>query len=779
MGSYRVRFVSQQGLHYEIRIYPSAEGYDGEGAVELEGAAEPIVTEEDDSSDVLQAVRTSSGYIRVVTDDYELQGRLTPSGADEMRVTLVRTAWEGNPELEPRTVWEGYLQPTAFSQEWTGGPWEIELPIVSRLGVAMQNFLSSRNGGIISVGEWLSRLCGDVYDKVLIAKTALMENGTVRYDTSDIETPTALQVAFSENMFKERVELAKRADNNGEPWKPGTNQEVAGSVCVLFRWVIREIGDTLLVDDPGMDEELLYYVYDKSRLKAEYPTPLRTESTDSYPMMSELCGENAGGTHGSVDIIRPWGLVKVEGNNGKYDQTLLSAGDEDWQKVGGIPYVNGAPADWNYPDTFEFRDDGTATIKTQKVIDSGNMANIGRNPEYESFQYLAQAMTIGGAGYGTGTRVHAAGRSEASSVLYGNLFPGVISGNWDYGTGQWFGGGEVCSWHIYYGNSGGGYTHLRQSSVVLSKLTTTAPTRFPGVILRTTLGQLFMNSQRKKSYPCLVLSCRMTYGENAGDVAADTECNGDDVFYGFKVMVKIGDRYVVKDTWGNHSTWLSAEPAEFDVFITKHNDGEVKEYIRYPMQEWNNLAQDATVEVTLLTPTDAPAWKGFANGGASYLRLDNFRISAELHEYPDEYNFDPSLVAEPVTKIEWTAQLGPNKQDEYTMTTKFSAIDGPSPIFCQNPVTIGSVAHLPKLQVRKVGQEDGENDGARYLCKRTWEWLKRQGTSTRKVYRLPVHFPAENYLMPMRFYRGRMLLPVSMKVKWRDDDMDVTLIEII
>ena len=54
-----MRFVSLEGSRYELRMWPTAEGYDAEGAQELTGGAEPFVTEEEDGEDILQAVRST------------------------------------------------------------------------------------------------------------------------------------------------------------------------------------------------------------------------------------------------------------------------------------------------------------------------------------------------------------------------------------------------------------------------------------------------------------------------------------------------------------------------------------------------------------------------------------------------------------------------------------------------------------------------------------------------------------------------------------------------
>lgn len=770
MSSYYIPFASRLGQQYELRIYSTGEGYNADGATQLTGAPKPFVTEEDNTEDILLPVRGSTGNINIVTDDPTLQKRITPTTADGMRVTLVCThspiAEEGT---LPIVMWEGYLQPTAFTQDWAAGPWEIQLPVISRLAMVAEQYLSSSNSGIVTVGQWLQRLCGNVYDKVYIASTPLLENGTVRYDTSDIETPTALQVAFSENKFKERVELADRSASDGQTWKPGTNRDIASSISPVFRWTVREIGDALLVDDPGI-EDLVYNVYNASDLSAENPKPYTTYRTYAYEF-ADFVSENCSNAEGSIDIIRPWGAVEVIGNNAKIDQSLLMAADEDWQKVAGIPYVNGAPGSWNRPDTFNFRGDSSATIKTQKVLN---------NAEMESYHYLAQAAAINGVYYGTGTRLQDTGKNELASCLYGNVKSDVVLG---VSPGQKIGGGEVCNYHVYYGTDSGGYTHLRQNSVILSKLTLQAPYNYPGVKFRTTLAQLFCNSQRIKGYPSLLISGRMTIGKNYNDVAADETCENDNVVYGFKVSVKIGDYYIGKDSWGNKSVWWSSGETVWDVLLTKPDKGEIREYVRIPITGYVPLSVDAPVEVTLYAPTDDKNTWGFANYGYSYIRIDNFSLSASLHEAPDVWNFDETLVPSPVTNIRWRKKLGSSQLEEHSVETRFSGIDGTNPLMCGNYVNIGTTEASPKhmryLQARKVGTLDGDCDGARYLCRRTCEWLATQGRTTRAIYNVSVRTQPQILLRTYRWHLSGagVLVPLSNTINWRDDDVTMKIIE--
>jgi hypothetical protein len=237
--NYKIDFVSLGGHRYQIRIY-DGNTFDEEGATSLRGGVQPIVTNEEDSHDILLAVRYSTGYINIVTDDINLRQALMPKRPDGIRVTLVR--WK---QSEPVAVWEGYISQESYSQPWAAMPVELEVPIISRLGMVCQQQLSSGNTGIISVGQWLQRVAGNVYDKVLITDSALLYNDTAEFAGETVISPTALECAFSEEIFKTPIPLAERLDPNDTEtnlWHGGTNEDVAKTLSTLFRWVFFERG---------------------------------------------------------------------------------------------------------------------------------------------------------------------------------------------------------------------------------------------------------------------------------------------------------------------------------------------------------------------------------------------------------------------------------------------------------------------------------------------------------------------------------------------------------
>lgn len=786
MGSYRIPFVSLTGNEYEVRIYPREEGYSESGATVLRGGSKPLTTDEQGGNDILVPVRGSTGYVGIETEDYGLMERLMPTTADGMRVTLVRHARADETEQADSVAWEGYVRPEAFTQEWCAGPWGIQVPVISHLGMVMDDYLSDGNTGLLTVREWLARVCGDVYKWVLIPYDELAENGTMQWGEDTLPTPTALQLAFCEELFKMPVALAERDDPTDTTrglWDGGTNRDIAGSLATVLRWVFREDGDRLVCSDPS-GTATHYLRYSVASLLEESPEADGMETVQSV-YMEELGGSwsdtHLGGDDGTKDVLLPWGRVSVTGGAGKFDATLLSAGDEEWEKVGGIPLVNGGTEGMNRPDTvpFEIYGDSSCTIKSQRVLD---------NVEYEATRYTAKEIFVD---RGTSAETYAAGNNMdeppmpgmrnlgGTSMIYGNCFPYVVFGlnASEMPHGDYFGGGEIAAIHYFYSRNGS-YVHYRINSIILGHLPLNVRHR-PAVKLRTTLAQLLPYSSRQVGAIVLKLSGQVHRGMTYKDI--DMAYGFDDEGpFGMEVSVKVGKYYIYKDTWGTHQCVLTETEAPFDILWTKANNNGFTENLKISMTDGCPMTLDDTIEITLYTPSDAERDPNKTiDNDCKYLRIDNFRVEVTEYELPESYDTRETLIAEADTTVNLSERIGTNKTEEGTLTTSFGGTDNPGALIAAIPVTI-SGAKTSHMQARKVGTLEGENDGARYLCKRTMAWMAKQGASTRHALKVPLR--AERpWSLPVPFLVNddeRTYYPAAASRNWRDDKVMLTMVEV-
>lgn len=770
--------MSLAGDRYDVRIYPAGTTWQDYDAVALKGAAEPFVTEEESSADITTWVRSSTGYVRIVTEDYTLMEQMMPSRAGETRVTLVRHARADETDQTARVMWEGYLMPEAFSQDWCAGPWEIQLPVVSRLGMVMDDYLSDGNTGILTVGQWLARVCGDVYRWVLVPDDELNRNGQMLWGAESIETPTALQLGFSEELFKMPISLQDRKDPTNTTsglWEPGTNGDIAESLCPVLRWVLREDGDTLICHDPGSEAQR-YRRYAASSLSASSPTPTAYEYVNYMALEdvgnSEWDGSRLGGDEGTKEVLLPYGRVSVSGGSGGYSNQLIRASDKDWERVSGIPAVNGAKTGYR-PDTipFSFHGDSSATMKTQKILN---------NVEYTAWRYATKRISAGSSSYAAGASLES--RLGETSMLYGNCFPYVVFGlnASQMPHGDYIGGGEICAAHYFY-ERGGSFTHHRMNSIVLGHLPLTSG-RYPAVRLKSTMAAMVPQSSRNIGYVSLHLSGTVTRGEGYKNIDIASGCD-EEGFYGLQVSVKVGDTYIVKNAWGDKSCTLTKSETPFDILWTKEDKNTFHEYLRIPFTNGFPLVLDAPVEVTIYTPTNVSRGSGkdLAND-CKYLRIDNFMVEVAEHEVSDYYDMSEELQLEGNSEIELSATLGDNKMEELTVSTSFGGLDSPGALIATNSYTI-SGKRVSRLQARKVGALEGnyaKQGAAGYLCQRTLEWLKVQGAETRRALTVPLKIERPWALPePMMVSEGdRLYMPVAKSRSWRDDKVMLKMVEV-
>ena len=109
---------------YEVNVYD--DGYTGT-PVELTGAADVFVTDEDSSDDMFLSVRTQTGYLSIVDYvpgfDWTL---LIPETSVSRPVTLTTGS---------SVLWSGFLQPKTFTGALYGNPQERRFPLCCSLSV--------------------------------------------------------------------------------------------------------------------------------------------------------------------------------------------------------------------------------------------------------------------------------------------------------------------------------------------------------------------------------------------------------------------------------------------------------------------------------------------------------------------------------------------------------------------------------------------------------------------------------------------------------------------
>ena len=219
-NNYSVTFVGlRTGNTYVVSI-----GGGSGAAVPLKGGAEPFVTQEDDSDDMFTAIRTQSGYLRIVDDGLDANGNawnwkdLIPATGTSRPVTLT----SGN-----NVLWRGFLQAQNFGNVLYGNPQVREFPV--------QCVLSVTEGADIN------------YDQTKIQNFAYLLKQVVDSIPSE-QRPTVFYVQGGEHAqawLLKRMVWRNFVSSDGSAEARCTMYQCLEDMCKFWGWTARTCGASM------------------------------------------------------------------------------------------------------------------------------------------------------------------------------------------------------------------------------------------------------------------------------------------------------------------------------------------------------------------------------------------------------------------------------------------------------------------------------------------------------------------------------------------------------
>ena len=148
-----IPFKSLNGTNCRIDIFK--EGYSGSAVTEISpnnantpgyAAANPIDWQENDDDSLLNVLRYKTGYIRLIEKTSGSLIDLFPQTNLDHYVEFYYGA---------TLMFNGYIQAQSFDNEWIAAPREINLPIISPLGVAVGVRMQTVTPGNVTIGSLL------------------------------------------------------------------------------------------------------------------------------------------------------------------------------------------------------------------------------------------------------------------------------------------------------------------------------------------------------------------------------------------------------------------------------------------------------------------------------------------------------------------------------------------------------------------------------------------------------------------------------------------------
>lgn len=121
---WQMQFASFLGNAYTLNIYDN--NYTG-SIVSLTPAEDPFTTQETSNTDPFTAIRSSTGYIRIIVDNWNIVQQIAATSPLSRFVRLIK----GTNNI----VWQGFIQPKTFDQPTSQYIWQVEFPVKSVLAV--------------------------------------------------------------------------------------------------------------------------------------------------------------------------------------------------------------------------------------------------------------------------------------------------------------------------------------------------------------------------------------------------------------------------------------------------------------------------------------------------------------------------------------------------------------------------------------------------------------------------------------------------------------------
>jgi len=306
---WQIKFKSLAGVDCTVNIYK--EGYTGEPS-QLAGGAIPVYWEEDDSYDLLKVVRTKTGYISFIEETFGQWDDVFPLTSTDRYVAV----WYGT-----ETVFAGYLQPQSFENNWTAPPREIQIPIVSPLGVAKSVLFNpaTLGSGKMFTGQFLYQALN------------LLDYGYLYVywpDTTgtDDDGETIPQINFRETIrtsficpFNDKYDRAEHNTSPYDIYSPCTVYEFIEGLCNAYGWVVHDTPTALIFTKHDHTGNYLMQQVDSLHYYYRTPGSVRNQTVnlDSYIDISSA--------EGTISTIMPVSRINIS-----YNAQEIKSGDMDF-----------------------------------------------------------------------------------------------------------------------------------------------------------------------------------------------------------------------------------------------------------------------------------------------------------------------------------------------------------------------------------------------------------------------------------------------------------------
>ena len=336
--------------------------------VALKGGAHPFTTQEDDSEDMFQPIRTQTGYVRIVDDGLAADGvtafdwkDLIPE-TDTSRPVTVTTTSDGTTVVH----WQGFMQAQTFVGTLYGNPQEREFPVQCVLSVLETTNVDGSNRELKNFAYVIKQ----AFDSIsgLDINNYIFQGGS-----------------YALSWLKKKVDWQNlTTDDDGQVSGRFDNKRALEDVCAFWGWTCRTHGQDIIfecVDDNAVPGELSLTSYQMALLANEQ---LSTAVIGEHFLTAKiLTGSIFASAYNDETQVRGVEKATVSADCNAADDTLIEAFPSSVENImanTGEPYYDDDQDAYYSADMTLFN----SSFLTGNCLSSYASFNIRREPSTDS-----------------------------------------------------------------------------------------------------------------------------------------------------------------------------------------------------------------------------------------------------------------------------------------------------------------------------------------------------------------------------------------------------------
>lgn len=233
MAYWYIKFKSRDGNTYEARI----SGLSGNTNIQLQGAVDPFITEENNTDDMFEPVITQSGYLNIEDDGKDYNGNafdwhnLVPTNSKTRPVELYQIS-----NASTTLRWAGYIQPRTFDGDYLVVGQTRKFPLVCLLSTLESEDVDPEAYETANIARIIYYLTGDFANEY-----AFQGFSSVISEWLPIRVNWSL---FADVQFNDEAAY-------GVTYEPKINKlQLLEDVCKFFGWTCRIQARTLFFSSP-------------------------------------------------------------------------------------------------------------------------------------------------------------------------------------------------------------------------------------------------------------------------------------------------------------------------------------------------------------------------------------------------------------------------------------------------------------------------------------------------------------------------------------------------